>query len=266
MAIKTDILINKTRRFMSSPALSRNAKFQPAQTVNELNNLYNQPAAGVNVMTMENTLQKTVISFALLLVTAAVGWFIPVIAFPAAIIALVLGLVNAFRKEPNVGLILAYAAFEGLFIGGISSFFETIFPGVVIQAVLASLVVVGVTLALFASGKVRATPKLTKFFIIATISYIGFSLINFGLMVTGVTNTMFGARDTLVFGVPLGIIIGIFAVLLATYSLIMDFTFIQNGINNRVEARYGWTAAFGLMVTIVWLYVEILRILAISRN
>lgn len=251
---------------MSNRALSRNQSFQPARTVEELNNLYNKPAAGTDVMTMENTLQKIVGTFVLLVATAAIGWFIPIMALPAAIIALVLGLVNSFRKEPNPPLILLYAGFEGLFIGGISSYIESLYPGSVSQAVIASFVVVGITLALFANGKVRATPKMNKFFLIAISSYLVFSLINFALMLTGATTGMFGLRSITIFGIPVGIIIGLLAVLLATYSLIMDFTFIQNGINNRVPAKYGWSGAFGVMVTVVWLYVEILRIIALSRR
>ena len=166
---------------MSSPVLTRNENFQPHS---------GNGGAGLQtsgVMTIENTMQKTVGLFALLLVGAAIGWFVPILFIPAAIAGLVLGLVNAFKREPSVPLIVAYAAVEGIFVGGISSFFENQYPGVVIQATLATLVVVGVTLALFASGKVRATPKLTKFFLIAMVSYLVFSLLNFVLMITNVT-------------------------------------------------------------------------------
>ena len=77
---------------------------------------------------------------------------------------------------------------------------------------------------------------------------------------------MYGLRSVEIFGIPLGIFIGLFAVLMATYSLILDFTFIQNGVNNRAAEKYGWQAGFGLMVTIVWLYLEILRLIGLSRN
>jgi uncharacterized YccA/Bax inhibitor family protein len=244
---------------MSSPVLARNEHFQN-------NAPGNHSLASAEVMTTENTLQKTAALFGILLVTAGIGWFMPILALPAALAGLVLGIVNAVRREPSVPLIITYAAVEGVFVGGISGIFENIFPGIVMQAVLATLVVTGVVLALFTSGRVRATPRMTKFFMIAIVSYLVFSLLNFVLMMTGVTEGMFGARSYEIMGIPIGIFIGLFAVLLATYSLILDFTFIQQGVNNRVPARYGWTAAFGLMVTIVWLYVEILRIIGLSRS
>ncbi|MCQ6473468.1 Bax inhibitor-1/YccA family protein, partial [Vibrio parahaemolyticus] len=79
-------------------------------------------------------------------------------------------------------VIIAYAAFEGLFVGGISAFFEFMFPGIVLQATLATLSVVGVTLALFASGKIRASARATKIFMIAMVGYLVFALLNLGLM------------------------------------------------------------------------------------
>jgi uncharacterized YccA/Bax inhibitor family protein len=246
---------------MASPVLTRNNNFRPHEA-----NYGGAPFQAAGVMTMENTMKKIVSLFGILLVGAVIGWFVPILFIPAAIAGLVLGLVNAFKREPSVPLIISYAAVEGIFVGGISSFFEQVYPGIVVQAVLATLVVTGVTLALFANGVVRATPKLTKFFLVAMLSYAAFSVINLLLMVTGVTQGMYGLRSVEVFGIPLGVFIGIVAVLLATYSLIMDFTFIQNGINNRVPEKYGWTASFGIMVTIVWLYLEILRLIGIFRN
>jgi len=86
-------------------------------------------------------------------------------------------------------------------------------------------------------------------------------------MITGVTSTAFGLRGVELFGfIPLGLIVGVFAVILGAYSLVMDFTFIQNGVNNRLPQRYGWTAGFGILVTVVWLYLEILRMLGLVRR
>src|SRR5690606_14615733 len=101
----------------------------------------------------------------------------------------VLSLVVIFtsRKKVRPALIFGYAAFEGLFVGGISAFFEFIWPGIVLQATLATLSVVGVTLALFASGKIRASKKATKVFMIAMVGYLVFSLLNLVLMWTGVS-------------------------------------------------------------------------------
>jgi uncharacterized YccA/Bax inhibitor family protein len=267
----------------SNPAFSRNPAFAAPGTVaaaktlsdSELQDLYNAPAAGsqdTNRMTYEDTIAKTALSFGILVVAAALGWILtPVLgilpAMLGAIVGLVLGLVNSFKKQPSPPLILAYAAFEGLFIGGISNIFESAWPGVVLQATLATLVVVGVTLALFASGKIRASKKATKIFMIAMIGYLVFSLVNLGLTAFGAIDNPFGLRGSVeIFGIPLGVVIGVLAVIMAAYSLVLDFDFIQRGVNNRADRKYGWSGAFGIMVTVVWLYVELLRLFAISRN
>lgn len=252
---------------MASPVFTRNQNFQPAHNQNAG---FNPPLAGLEgVMTVENALQKTIITFATLVLAAAVGWFIPAVALPAVIIALVLGLVNSFKKEPSPPLILAYAVFEGLAIGGISGIMEQQASGIVSQAVLGTLCVVGVVLFLYKTGVVRATPKMTKIFLIAMLGYLLFSLVNLGLSLTGAVSDPWGLRGSVMIPgteIPLGIALGVFAVLLGSYSLVMDFTFIDNGVANRLPEKYGWTAAFGITVTIVWLYIEILRMLALARR
>ena len=259
---------------MAKFAFSRNPAFAEDQTVStqQLDEIYNRSSAPVDdVMTIEDTIAKTVGAFALLLVGAAVGWItaptMPLLWIGAAVVGLVLGLVNAFKKEPSAPLILVYAAVQGVFVGGISAFYEAALPGIVVQAVIASLVVVGVTLALFASGKIRASKRATKIFLIAIVGYGVFSLINLGLVVFGVNSDPYGLRGSVeIFGIPLGVVLGVFVVILAAYSLVLDFDFIQRGVRNRAPRRYGWTGAFGVMATIIWLYLEILRMLAIARR
>ncbi|WJL97340.1 Bax inhibitor-1/YccA family protein [Microbacterium sp. ET2] len=241
------------------------------------------PAGSVETgrMTIEDTVVKTVSLFAILLVTAAVGWVwtlggltptdsvsaLPMIVGGLAGFVLALVIIFTSRKKVRPALIFAYAAAEGLFIGGISAFFEVQWPGIVLQATLATLVVVGVTLALFASGKIRASARATKIFLIAMVGYLVFSLVNVGMMLFGATDSAFGLRsDVQIFGIPLGVIIGIVVVLMAAYSLVLDFDQVQQGVRNGAPRQYGWLSAFGIMVTVVWLYIEILRILAILRG
>jgi uncharacterized YccA/Bax inhibitor family protein len=262
--------------FSRNPAFATNAQggVVAAQNMSaqQLDELYNRPAAPESeVMTVEDTLAKTVGAFALLLVGAAVGWLsaplIPFLWIGAALVGLVLGLVNSFKREPSAPLILLYAAVEGVFVGGISWWYESTFGGgIVIQAVIASLVVVGITLALFASGKIRASKRATKIFLIAIVGYVAFSLINFILVATGVLTDPYGLRGATIAGIPLGIILGVFVVIMAAYSLVLDFDFIQRGVNNKAPRKYGWTGAFGIMATVIWLYLEILRMLALSRR
>lgn len=265
---------------LNNPAFSRNEAFSNQGAVavaqdmsaQQLQDIYNQPATlpDREVMTIEDTIQKSAAAFGLLVVGAAIGWItmqsIPFLWIGAGIVGFVLALVNIFKKEPSPGLVLAYSAVQGVFVGGISAWYETINPGIVAQAVIATLVVVGVTLALFASGKIRASKRATKIFLIAMVGYLVFSLVNFGLMIFGVTDDPFGLRSTPIFGIPLGVILGVFVVIMAAYSLVLDFDFIQQGVRNRAPKKYAWTGVFGIMVTVIWLYLEILRMLAIMQS
>ncbi|ABY24779.1 hypothetical membrane spanning protein [Renibacterium salmoninarum ATCC 33209] len=241
----------------------------PVCTPEQLQGMYNQPPASnaqMGRMTYDDVLIKTLVSFGLVVIGAAIGWAFPILMLPGVIVGLVLGLVNSFKREPSKILILGYALFEGFFLGGLSGLLESRFSGIVIQAVLGTLIVFGLTLALYKSGKFRATPKMTRFFMIALGGYAIFSLVNLGLMLFAGMASPWGARGIVIFGIPLGVIIGILAVGLAAYSLVLDFTSIQQGVENQLPAKYSWSAAFGLTVTLVWLYVEIIRILALLRG
>lgn len=261
--------------FSNSPAFSQSAtkaiQWTQEPSAQQLDELYARSAATpdqMDRMTYENTIQKTVGAFVVLLAFSAIGWFVPVLMIPGAIVGFVLALVNIFKKEPSPGLILAYTAAQGLFVGGISMFFETAWPGIVTQAVIGTFAVVGVTLALFASGKIRASKRATQVFLVAMVGYAVFSLINMGLMIFGVTDSAFGLRSepSFLFGIPWGVLIGVFVILLAAYSLVLDFDAVKTGVQRGAPAKYGWTAAFGIMVTVIWLYLEILRLLAILRG
>ncbi|TQL46962.1 putative YccA/Bax inhibitor family protein [Homoserinimonas aerilata] len=256
--------------FSNSPAFASGAKaasYTKPVSSEELDAMYGRPSAtptDTGRMSYEDTIVKTLIAFAVLVATAVVGWMVPILMIPGAIAGLVLALVNIFKKQPSRGLILAYAAAEGLFVGGISYVFGSGFGyDIVPQAVFGTLGVVGVTLALFLSGKVRATPKMTKIFLVGMVGYAMFSLVNFGLVAFGATESMFGLRDA---NPIVSIGLGILIVLLAAYSLVMDFENVKTGVERGAPRVFGWQAAFGIMVTVVWLYVEILRLLAIFRD
>ncbi|GAA1470002.1 Bax inhibitor-1/YccA family membrane protein [Microbacterium thalassium] len=271
---------------LGTPAQASTARYAATDAAAQANleGMYAAPPAGAREtdrMTVEDTVWKTAGLFAVLLVTAVAGWMwtmAPVAstgtvsALPWIIGALggfILSMVVIFtsRKKVRPALIFGYAAFEGLFVGGISAFFELLYPGIVIQATLGTFAVVGVTLALFASGKVRASKRATKIFMVAMVGYLVFSLVNVGLMFFGVTDSAFGLRsDVQIMGIPLGLIIGVLVVIMAAYSLVLDFDMIQQGVRNGAPRQYGWLGGFGIMVTVVWLYIEILRIIAIVRS
>jgi uncharacterized YccA/Bax inhibitor family protein len=241
----------------------------------QLQQMYNRPAAGpaeTGRMTFDDVIVKTAICLATVVAGAAVTL---VVALPLASLLMIVGalggfvlaLVNTFKKQPSPALILAYAALEGLFLGGLTRILDGMYPGVGLQAVIGTLSVFAVTLVLFKSGKVRATPKAMRFFMIATIGYAVFALINMVMMWTGAVDSPFGLRTSVeIFGIPLGVFIGLLAIGLAAFSLIMDFTSIEAGVRSGAPERFSWTAAFGLTVTLVWLYVEIIRLLAILRG
>jgi uncharacterized YccA/Bax inhibitor family protein len=260
---------------MANPALSNNPAFRrpSAATAAELEALFQRPAAtngDIGRMTYEDTAVKTVVLFAVLLAGAAAGWFVPLLILPGIVGGLVLGLVNAFKRTPSVPLIVAYAALEGMAIGGISQFFDRLFAGVVVEAVLATFITFAVTLALFASGRIRASARATRIFLIGIVAYFAFRILEWVLALTGVTSGQFGASSTTIsvfgVGVPLGIAVGVLAVLLAAYALVLDFDMIQQGVRNGAPAKYGWFGAYSLMVTLVWLYLEFLRIFGLGRS
>ncbi|AWB88340.1 Bax inhibitor-1/YccA family protein [Salinibacterium hongtaonis] len=256
--------------FSNSPAFAAGAKavdFNKPVSSEELDAMYGRPSAtpvDTDRMTYEDTIVKTLIAFGLLVATAVIGWNVPLLMIPGAIAGFVLALVNIFKKQPSRGLVLAYAAAEGLFVGGISFLFGQGFGfDIVPQAVFGTLGVVGVTLLLFLNGKVRTSPKMTKIFLVGMVGYAVFSLINFGLVAFGATESMFGLRDASpIISIGLGILI----VLLASYSLVMDFENVKTGVQRGAPRVYAWQAAFGIMVTVVWLYTEILRLAAIFSS
>jgi uncharacterized YccA/Bax inhibitor family protein len=242
---------------------------QQPMTDEQLQQMYNQPAAGpadTGRMTFDDVIVKTTLCLGAVIVGAAVTLTVglglaSLLMIVGALGGFVLALVNTFKKQPSPALILAYAALEGLFLGGLTRMLDTQYPGVGLQAVVGTLSVFAVTLLLFKSGKVRATPKAMRFFMIAIAGYALFSVVNLIMMLTGVTQEPFGLRSGII-----GVLIGVFAIGLAAFSLIMDFTSIEAGVRSGAPQRFSWTAAFGLTVTLVWLYVEIIRLLAILRG
>lgn len=248
---------------------------QQGMTQDQLQDMYNRPAAGpaeTGRMTFDDVIMKTAACLGAVVAGAAVTLVVApglstLLMIIGALGGFVLALVNTFKKQPSPALILAYAALEGLFLGGLTRILDGMYPGVGLQAVIGTLSVFAVTLVLFKSGKVRATPKAMRFFMIAIIGYAVFALINMVMMWTGAVDSPFGLRTSVeIFGIPLGVFIGLLAIGLAAFSLIMDFTSIEAGVRAGAPERFSWTAAFGLTVTLVWLYVEIIRLLSILRG
>ncbi len=218
---------------------------------------YSEPIPAGERLTMNDVMVKTGINLGLVAVGAAIAWSAPMLLLLGMVGGLVLGLVNSFKKKVSPILVMTYALMEGLLLGGLSAVVDMRYPGVAIQAVLATLVVAGTTLALFANGKLRATPKLNKIFMIGAIGYMAYGLIS--ILGAGIFGSSLNSFS--IGGIPLGLVVGLFAVALATYSLLLDFTTTSEAVEAGLPERESWRLAFGLTASLVWLYVEILRVL-----
>jgi Predicted membrane protein len=263
---------------VSNPVFNRDPMFNGrgavvAQTVDAatLEEMYARPAATpreTGRMTYDDVIVRTAGMLAVLVVAAAVTWLLaPQLYVVGAIGGFVLALVNSFKKEPSPVLMIAYAVLEGVFVGGLSAILsawveiQTGASGIVTQAVLATMATFAVSLWLYRSGRVRVTPKFTRWLMIALLGYLAFSLVNLVLSFF-VTSGDFGPLRS----GTLGIVAGLVAVGLAAAALISDFDAVKRGVEAGVPRTYAWTGAFGLTVTLVWLYVEFLRLLAIFAS
>ncbi|NBO25339.1 MAG: Bax inhibitor-1/YccA family protein [Actinobacteria bacterium] len=222
------------------------------------------PISGAR-MTMDDVIVKTGMLFAILLVGAFVGWSVPSLTFPALLVGLGLSLVNIFKKEVSPALVLAYGAAEGVFLGGISNLYSAAYadtaPNLVSQAVIGTFVAFGTMLFLYKSGIIKVNGKFKKVFMVAMVSYLV-------IAVASLISSFFGVGSGWGFyGVGgLGLLLCVAGVGLAAFSLVMDFELITQTIAAGAPEKESWRMAFGLMVTLVWLYLELLRLLAILQG
>jgi uncharacterized YccA/Bax inhibitor family protein len=217
-------------------------------------------------MTMDDVVTKTGLSFLVMVATAAVTWALPgfsgaALALPAVLIALVLGLVIAFKQIANPAATLAYAAVEGVFLGAISEAFNDYFgEGIVTQAVIGTFGVFAGMLVVYKTGAIRVTPKLTRWVLAAGIGVLVLMLVN--LVASFFTAGGLGLRD----GGPLAIGFSLLVIGVAAFFLLLDFDAADEAIRRGAPAKFAWYIAFGLLVTVVWLYLEILRLLSYFRE
>lgn len=241
---------------MSNPAFTRKPKRFPGA-----------PDDGAT-MTYDDVIVKALLTMGVLLAAAVVGWAFPALSAVGATVAFVIGMVNIFKRNPSAPLTLAYALFEGFAVGGLSAVFETMWPGIVLQAVIGTLGVLVACLGAFVFGGFRATPAFIKMVLVAMIGYLVYSVINVILVATGVIHAPFGINSMNIphTSIPIGVVVGVFVVLLAAFNFIIDFTEIEDDVKSGAPAKQAWWNAFGLMLTIVWLYLEMLRLLALLRG
>lgn len=238
---------------------------------------YGQPPvqqAPAGVMTIDDVITKSAITLGTVILVAALTFVgftsgtIPVqFLQPAMIVGALVSfgvvLLVSFRRQIKPGFVLAYAAIEGVFLGAISLVFELIYPGIVIPAVMGTFVAAGATLAAYKFFRIKVTSKFRQMVMIGTIAYAGVLLVNLVLSLFGVNLGIISITGEVSWIALLASAVGVG---LAVFNLILDFDFIERGIALRAPSSESWRGAFGLTVTMVWLYIEILRILSYFRR
>jgi uncharacterized YccA/Bax inhibitor family protein len=225
-------------------------------------------------MTIDTVVQKTAFTVGLTILVAAATWALtPQIdpatgaAGPLYLLAMLgafggfaLSLANSFKRVVSPGLVLAYAALEGLFVGAFSKVIEAQFGGgIVVGAVLGTFAAVAGTLAAYKFFNIRVSPTFRKWVVAAMFGFVALSLLD---VVLSLFHASFGFNG---FG-GMGLISSVLGLGLGVLMLILDFDFVERGIEAGLPERESWRAAFGLTVTIIWIYIELLRILAILRG
>ncbi|WP_328677054.1 Bax inhibitor-1/YccA family protein [Streptomyces sp. NBC_00322] len=227
---------------------------------------YGAPApARTNAMTMDDVVSRTAMTLGTVAVGAILAWVVlPVsstsyaLAFGAALVAFVLAIIQSFKRTPSPALILGYAAFEGIFLGVISEMYNSVWSGAPFQAVLGTMAVSGATLFMYKQRWIRVTARYARIGMTIAIAFIVVMAVNLLLVVFGVAEDG-GLRS---FG-PLGAIVGILAILIGCFFLTLDFKQIEDGIAYGAPREESWLAAFGLTMSLVWIYLEMLRLVAI---
>ncbi|MFI7501141.1 Bax inhibitor-1/YccA family protein [Streptomyces sp. NPDC049687] len=223
-------------------------------------------------MTMDDVVARTATTLGTVVLTAVLSWLLlPVdeanlnksygIAVGAGLVAMVLALVQSFKRRPAPALILSYAALEGVFLGVISSAVSTyIADGVVAQAVLGTMAVFAGVLVAYKAGWIRVNRRFYGFVMAAAL---GFVL----LMAVNLLFTVFGGGDGLGFrSGALGVVFGVIGIILGACFLALDFKQVEDGVAYGAPREEAWLAAFGLTMTLVWIYMEFLRLLSILNQ
>ena len=251
----------------SNPVLGKAFNQPTTMQVDQLEQSFSAPAASsirTGRMTMEDVVAKTGFLFAILLIVGGFAWSTNIGGLGIIVGFLggfILAMIIIFSKTIRPGLVVAYAALEGLGLGALSKAYEITQPGIVSQAVIGTIAAFAGVLIMYRNGTLRATPQFTRTLIGAAIGY-------FILALVSLVASFFGVGQGYGFyGVSgLGLLLAVAGVALASLFLVLDFDQIQKGVAAGTPEKESWRAAFGLMVTIVWLYLEVLRLISILRR
>ncbi len=244
--------------FGNAPTLKQGHSFGGPgyPTAGQVEDIYRTPQR----LTMDDVVVKTGILLGIIVVLGAAAWvgnFPPGLVFGAALVGFVLALVNIFKREISPALVLAYAACEGVFLGGISKLYNDAYSGIALQAAVATSAIFGAVLFAFTSGKLKATPRFTK---IVTGAFVGlFALLIVNVLVAWIGGgTGLGLRS----GGGIAILFSIAFIVVGSLTFVLDFDQAQRMVGAGVDERESWRIAFGLVVGLVWLYLEVLRLLS----
>lgn len=222
------------------------------------------PSAGVaeRPITIDDVVLKTGLSIGTALLTGVLTILsgLYALALPAFLIGFVVSLVLIFKPQwARAPLVLAYSALEGVALGGITGVFNNVYHGIALQAVVGTAGVFLGMLVVYKTGAVRVTPRFTRWLMGAMVGVIGLMLFDLVLSLFGVST---GLRQ----GGVLGIVFSVVVIGVAAFSLLLDFDQADRAIRGGAPAGFAWYVAFGLMTTLVWLYIEILRLLSFLRS
>jgi len=246
----------------SNPILSRYGKGYASMgtgSTQDLEQMYNAPAASsirTGRITIDDVITRTALLFGILVISGGVAWTLGFGQGPLMIgllIGLGLSLVISFSRKVQPALVIAYAIAEGVVLGTLSHYYNIAYPGIVVQAVVASIAAFAGILFAYKSGRIRFTARATRIAMGALIGYL----------ILGIVSLFMGGS---LYSGAFGPIISIFGVGLASFFLALDFDQINVAVKQGVPQEESWRLGFGLMVSLVWLYLEVLRLLSILRN
>ena len=210
-------------------------------------------------MTLSGTINKTSLLLLLVLGSGVLGWQVanPAVIIAGGLIGLVIGIATAMKQTWSPITAPAYAICQGITLGALSSVFEALYSGIVIQAIGLTIATLFTLLGAYQSGLIKVTEKFKLGVVAATGGVFAVYMLQFVLRLFGIQLFSTG---------PVGIIISLVIVCIAALNLVLDFDFIETGVAQQAPGYMEWYSGFGLLVTLLWLYVEILNLLARLRQ
>jgi uncharacterized YccA/Bax inhibitor family protein len=252
----------------SNPVLSRPGAFGQqspgyAPSGRYPGTMYNAPAyTPQRSMTIDDVVVRSFLTLGTLVVAGALAWvLVPddiagAVALAAVVVGVILGAIVTFGRKVNPALVLGFAAAYGVAVGVISHAYNDVYNGVVLQAVIGTALAFGAMLTVYALRIVRVTPKFTRFVIAAGLALVGLMILNLLVSIFHVGGI--GIRGN----GALGIVFSVAAILVGCLYLLLDFNSIEEGVRSGAPQKASWLAAFGLTLTLVWIYLEMLRFLS----